>query len=305
MNGRGGSAAVAYRARLVAGPIAYRPMRADDLDAVHDVNLRAFDDLDRRLGVEYPGPPPARAAALLRLRHLLATDAGGAWVAERDGAVAGAALALVREGLWGLSLLVTDPGAQSLGVGRELLRLARAHGEGSRGQVILSSSDPRAVRAYARLGLALHPCLSAVGAPRGVAMPEAVRPGGAADLPLTEAVDRTVRGAAHGGDIVAMIEAGHTLLVAPERGYTLVKAGAVKLLAAFDDAAARTLLQGALAHTAAAGERAFVDWISASQPWAFGVCLDAGLELRPGTGCVFLGGEVGPFRPYLPSGAYL
>jgi hypothetical protein len=34
-------------------------------------------------------------------------------------------------------------------------------------------------------------------------------------------------------------------------------------------------------------------------------CLEAGLELRMDLGAVFLGGDVGPFVPYLPSGAYL
>src|SRR6185503_6059562 len=116
---------------------------------------------------------------------------------ERKGAVAGAAFALVREGLWGLSLLVVDPPAQSGGAGRELLRLAWEYGNGARGHVILSSTDPRAMRAYARLGLDAHPCLAARGAPRVAAPPE-VRAGGRSDLPLTEAVDRAVRGAAHG-----------------------------------------------------------------------------------------------------------
>ncbi len=32
--------------------------------------------------------------------------------------------------------------------------------------------------------------------------------------------------------------------------------------------------------------------------------LDAGLVLKPG-GAVFVRGDVGPFTPYLPSGAYL
>ena len=32
--------------------------------------------------------------------------------------------------------------------------------------------------------------------------------------------------------------------------------------------------------------------------------LDAGLALKPG-GAVFVRGDVGPFAPYLPSGAYL
>ena len=161
------------------------------------------------------------------------------------------------------------------------------------------------MRAYARLGLALHPCVSATGPPHGVAMPAEVRLGAAEDLPLTEAVDRAVRGAAHGADILALIEAGHTLLIAPERGYAVTRDGVVKLLAAFDEGGARTVLRGALALAAEAGESAFVDWITAWQPWAVDVCVDARLELRANAGCVFVGGDVGPFRPYLPSGAYL
>ena len=287
------------------GPIAYRPLREDDLEAVHESNTRAFEDLDRRLGDEYPGPPQPLEAALVRLRRLLTTDPGGAWVAERDGAVAGCALGLVREGLWGLSLLFTDPSAQSAGVGRELLARAHAYGEGARGRVILSSADPRAMRAYARLGLALHPSVSALGPPQDAAMPGEVRIGGPHDLPLTEAVDRSVRGGAHGADILAMLEAASELLVLPERGYAVVKSGELRLLAAFDEESAATLLRGALARAAEAGQPGFVNWITASQQWALGVCLDARLELRANTGAVFLAGDVGPFRPYLPNGAYL
>jgi hypothetical protein len=96
---------------------------------------------------------------------------------------------------------------------------------------------------------------------------------------------------------------GAELLVVPDRGYALAGRGAVRLLAATDDDAARDLLRAAIA-TAGAGE-AYVDWISSSQGWAVPVCLDAGLELQTGTGPVFTAGDVGPFAPYLPSGAYL
>ena len=48
-----------------------------------------------------------------------------------------------------------------------------------------------------------------------------------------------------------------------------------------------------------------VEWLTADQQWAIGVCVEARLELRSNSGAVFLGGDVGPFRPYLPSGAYL
>jgi predicted N-acetyltransferase YhbS len=289
----------------VPGPIAYRPLREDDLAAVHEVNSRAFSDLDRRFGGDYPGTPQPMEVALARLRRPMTTDPGGAWVAERDGAIVGCALAIVRDGLWGLSLLCVDPPAQSSGAGRELLARAFAHGAGARGHVILASPDARALRAYAQLGLALHPCISAAGPPRGVVMPAGVRDGHRGDLPLIEAVDRAVRGAPHAGDLVAMLDAGAHLLVAPDRGYAVVRDGHLRLVAAFDDDGARTVLRAALAHTAATGRPAFVEWLTSAQQWAVEVCVEARLELRDRGGAVFLGGDVGPFRPYLPSGAYL
>ena len=286
-------------------PVTYRPMREADLLAVHDVNLRAFADLDRRRGTPYPAAAPDKTVALLRLRRLLEADPGGAWVAEHDGAVAGAALALLREGLWGLSLLCVDPGAQSTGAGRELLARAHAYGNGARGHVILSSSDPRAMRAYARLGLELHPAVAATGVPQGIAAPPEVRPGGPGDLALTEAVDRAVRGAAHGEDILAMLKGGHELLVAPERGYAMLRGRQVRLLGAFDDDGARTVLRGALARVAERGESAHVEFLTARQQWAIDVCVEARLDLQADCGCVFTAGDVGPFTPYIPSGAYL
>ena len=279
--------------------VTYRPLREEDFAAVLAVNERAFDDL---VGRELPRP--ALEAAYGRYRRLLETDPGGAWVAERDGALVGAALGIVREGLWGLSLLIVDPPAQGAGAGRELLRLAWEHGNGARGRVILSSTDPRAMRAYSRLGLDAHPCLAARGRPRAVTPPE-VRAGDAADLPLTEAVDRAVRGAAHGGDITTMLDTGASLLVLPERGYAVLSGGRVRMCAAYDEQSARTVLLGALARIAAAGEEAEVEWLSGRQQWAIRVCVETGLSLDADEGCVFLGGDVGPFAPYLPSGAYL
>ena len=66
-----------------------------------------------------------------------------------------------------------------------------------------------------------------------------------------------------------------------------------------------TCLRAVLARFRRAGQRAVVEWITSAQGWAVDVCVEAGLELRTGAGAVFLGGDVGPFRPYLPSGAYL
>ena len=133
-------------------------------------------------------------------------------------------------------------------------------------------------------------------------MPVGVRSGTSGDLELTVAVDRKVRGAAHGSDIGALLQSGSELLVLAGRGYAVVREGQVRLLVAVEEDAAATLLRAAL--VAARGGEVSVDWITAAQNWAVAVCLDAGLDLES-SGAAFLGGDVGPFTPYLPNGAYL
>jgi GNAT superfamily N-acetyltransferase len=285
----------------VPGP-SVRPLEAADIDPVLDLSVEAFQDLNRRLG-EPPEPPGPIAAGRVRMRRLLATDPGGAWVAERRGRVVGCSLGIVRDGLWGLSLLVVGPDAQSSGVGRELLARAWEYGRDASGWIVLAWRDPRALRSYARLGLHLHPALAARGRPRRVTRPPEVRRGSLADLPLTAEVDIAIRGAAHGDDLVALLESGGDLLVLPERGYAVVRDGAIRLLAARDEDGAVALLRACLA--AAGAREASVEWITSAQSWAVAPCLEAGLELRMDLGAVFLAGDVGPFVPSLPSGAYL
>jgi GNAT superfamily N-acetyltransferase len=279
-------------------------MTEDDVAAVHDLAVTTFEDLSRRLH-EPAGPRPDPLTAHMRQRHLLRTDPAGAWVAEDERGISGCALAIRREDVWGLSLLIVRPGLQSTGVGGRLLRRANEYADGARGRIILSSPDPRAIRAYSRLGLETHPCLAAKGKPKVVADPSATREGSHADLPFTEVVDRHVRGAAHGADIGVQLDMGQTLLIAPDRGYAVVGVadGELRLLAAFDDDGARELLRAALARI---GDReAFVSWLSAKQQWAIEECRDAGLELQANSGAVFVDGDVGPFTPYIPSGAFL
>jgi GNAT superfamily N-acetyltransferase len=279
-----------------------RPLEPRDVDAVHDVMTAAFQDLNVRMN-EPPEPEGPIAGSRVRVGRCLATDPGGAWVAERDGEVVGCALAILREGVWGLSLLVVRPDAQSSGAGRELLARSWEYGRDARGWIVLASRDPRALRSYSRLGLALHPAVAARGRVDGIAAPPEVRVGGRDDLPLTEAVDRAVRGAAHGEDLLSLTQLGGELLVLPERGYVVVRDGSIRTLAALDDDAAATLLRAALAR--AGDHEASVEWITSGQNWAIAPCLDAGLEIRVDVGGVFLAGDVGPFRPYLPGGAYL
>lgn len=278
-----------------------RPMSVEDVPEVHDLNVLTFEALDASRG-EAPEPRPDPATVAIRYRHFVEHDPEGSWVATHDGRVVGCALALRREHLWGLSLLIVHPDQQSSGTGSALLRRAHAYAAGARGRIIMASPDPRALRAYFRLGLDFHPAASADGVPK-VSAPDGVRDGDLSDLPLTETVDRHVRGAAHGEDIAVLLAMGATLLIAPERGYAVLKPeGGVRLLAALDEDAAAALLRAALAR--AEGEVG-VHWLTAKQQWAVAVCVEAGLELSLGMGAVFTSGEVGSFTPYLPSGAFL
>jgi GNAT superfamily N-acetyltransferase len=125
-------------------------MTAADAPAVHELAVGAFNDLDERFGRPLPPPPATPEAAYIRFRHLVASDPGGAVVAERDGQLLGASVALIREGIWGLSMLAVRPGAQSGRIGSSLLSRALEYGASARGGIILSSDDPRAMRAYPR-----------------------------------------------------------------------------------------------------------------------------------------------------------
>jgi GNAT superfamily N-acetyltransferase len=278
-----------------------RPMREDDADAAIELAVVTFEAYahSRR---EPPDPRPDPAAVRPRYTDLIRRDPAGAWVAEHDGRLVAAALAIRREDVWGLSLLVVHPDFQSAGLGRELLGRAHAYADGARGRIILSSSDPRALRAYARLGLTGAPCFAASGTPRGVREPAGIRAATPDDQPFLDAVSRHVRGAAHGADMASFRAMGAEILVAPERGYAVLRESGLRQLAAFDAAGAQDLLRAALAR--ARGETR-IEWLSERQAWAIPVCLDAGLRLLTDAGAVWLDGDVGPFSPYLPSGAFL
>ncbi|HEX4082667.1 MAG TPA: hypothetical protein VHX40_06840, partial [Acidimicrobiales bacterium] len=81
-----------------------RPLTEADVEAAGQVQVAAFDDLDRRLGDAVPAISEARWARVHgRIRHFLTHDPGGSWVSTSDdGEVTGVALASVRGDLWGL-----------------------------------------------------------------------------------------------------------------------------------------------------------------------------------------------------------
>jgi GNAT superfamily N-acetyltransferase len=241
-----------------------------------------------------------------RIAHLQRTDPEGAWVADDDGEIVGLSLALVREGVWGLSLFGVHPDHQSRGIGRRLLGATLRYAEGCRGAIILSTTDPRAMRRYALAGFAVLPAITFAGVVDRSAIPGGLRtrPGSAADdRELCDAVSRHVRGAAHGPDLEAMERGEATLLVHDDGGWAAVRDGSLALLAARDDAIATDLLWSAMA-ASKPGETIHVDFVRAGHDWAVQACLAARLTIGP-EGPVFVRGDVGPFKPYLPSGAYL
>lgn len=242
-----------------------------------------------------------------RVAHLLETDPDGAWVAEGvDGAIVGVALSIVREGVWGLSLLGVDPDRQSQGVGRGLLKGSLRTLEGCRGGIILATTDPRAMRSYFRAGFRLVPCVAAAGQVNRSRIPAGLRtrPGTLEDdRAVIDAASRFARGASHAPDVETLRAAGCELLVHDDGGWAMARDGSPVVLAARSDDVARDLLWSCLA-SGPAGGTVHVDFIAHDNDWAIEVALDMGLSLTP-EGPVFVRGETGTLAPYLPSGAYL
>jgi GNAT superfamily N-acetyltransferase len=257
-----------------------------------------------------PSDPAARAEhtrrGRLRVGHLRDRDPAGAWVAELEGEIVGTALALIREGIWGLSLFGVKPGLQGQGIGAQLLAGALRAAESCRAAIILSSSDPRAMRRYFRAGFRVRPCLAAAGELNRSRIPAGLmaRPGDLdADRDTIDTASRHVRSASHAEDVPALLATGHELFVIAGRGWAAARDGWPAIVAAIDEAAAIDLTWSSLA-TGDPGAPVHIDFISQGNDWAVALALDAGLSLTP-DGPTFVRGELGPLAPYLPSGAYL
>jgi len=285
-----------------------RPLRADEADDVYDVTTDAFAAAAERA---HDDPPQADermlAAHRRRIAHSVAHDAGGCWAAERDGRLIGAAIALLREDLWILSLLMVRGEAQGQGVGRELMRHALAYAGDRPDGIIAASLDPFAWRRYWAAGFRLLPAALAKGAVRRAAIPAVagVRPGRPEDYELCADLGRRMRGASHGPDLAFLAEGpdgGFWVSDgAGDRGFVMTFKGSPALLAADQPATAQRLLWTALAESDGDVATYFV---TGEQGWAFDVFFRAGLLVRPGT-AVFTRGRLGAMHPYLPNGPFL
>ena len=273
-----------------------RPLLPADVPASRQVTYDAL----HALGLEMPESTPENVArGQARIAHLQQTDPCSAWVAEAAGEVVGCALALVREGMWFLSLLMVDPAHQGKGLGRELLDASLT--TSTNRSWILATTDPAALRRYRRAGFDLVPCVTATGAVDRSLIPAlpGVREGTwAGDGELVDDVTRHLRGAGLTEDLPYLERLGMRLLIA-DGGYAILRQQGLASLGARDPRTAQSLLWAVLAQTA---DKAEIDWLAHDQQWAIDVCLDARLPLLKAEGHVFLRGQP-PMSPYLPNGA--
>ena len=282
-------------------------MTATDADGVYRTSSEALSATaeERQRVMSRSAEEVARRRE--RYHHFLEHDPEGAWVAVDGDRVAGVALALVREGVWVLSLFAVSEEYRNEGLGRGLLDRALLYAEGCRGAMIASSTHPAAMRRYALAGFTLRPTLMASGKVRRESLPAdlGTRAGTEADLELAAGVDRRVRGAAHGPDLEFALRTGARLLVAESpagSGYAVVWEGSPALLAATTPETAIDLLWSCLAKSD--GSDVEMHWITGNQNWAVPVVLKAGLSLSP-AGPICVRGKLGPLTPYLPSGPFL
>lgn len=280
-----------------------RPLLPSDAVAARSVTWRALYDLDSRLGDPVQELTPALVQrSESRILHLQATDPDSAWVAEVDGEVVGCALALVRDGMWFLSLLMVDPEHQGRGLGRQLLDAA-LQTAGDRAW-LLATADPAALRRYQKAGFELHAGYAARGVVDRTRVPavQGVRVGSCdSDADLIDAVTRGRRGAGLDPDLPYLISRDVPLVVVdgPQgQGFALLRPDGVMWLGATTEDAARRLLWTALGETSGEVE---VDFLTANQQWAIDVSLQAGLSLT-GRASTCLRGQP-PMDLYLPSGA--
>jgi GNAT superfamily N-acetyltransferase len=284
-----------------------RTMTVEDAPAAERVTAIGFHELDTRMSRRsWPDPelrPPERAANwVVRARHLVATDPGGCWVAERDGEMLGVAVSFVREKLWLLASYAVVPEAQGLGLGKALLAPALEYGRGCLRGMLNASSDHKALRRYHAAGFRLHPQMFVRGTPDRSQIPvvEKIREGTENDMDLMDSVDRRTRGAAHGADHQLLMRQFRLVVseTSSAQGYAYLDNG-VALLAATDRRTASRLMWEAIA----SGDDVLVGHITPENAWAVDIGLAARLELHQ-EGYLALR-NMRPPTPYLPHGALM
>jgi len=166
-----------------------RPMTPADVGACLGVFFASLNELFARWN--QPSLPPDEGSGLASFFGELAFGHGGrAWVAARpDGDLAGFGIALEREATWYLSFLFVEPGIQTAGVGRGLLRRllpkpgSPAAAPGALHHTCIDALQPISAGLYATFGMLPRvPIYEVLGRPRPGAL--APLPGGIVAVPF-------------------------------------------------------------------------------------------------------------------------
>jgi GNAT superfamily N-acetyltransferase len=284
-----------------------RRMTVEDAPRAERVTAIGFHELDTRMSRRsWPDPqlrPADRGARWVdRARHLIGTDPGGCWVAERDDELLGVVVSFVREKMWLLGSYAVVPASQGLGLGKALLAPALEYGRGCLRGMLNASSDPKALRRYHAAGFTLHPQMFLRGTPDRSQIPiaEHLREGTESDIDLMDSVDRRTRGAAHGPDHQLLLRQFRLVVseTSSAQGYAYVDNG-IALLAATDRRTAARLMWEAIASS----EDVLIGHITPENRWAVDVGLAARLELHQ-EGYQALR-NMRPPKQYLPHGALM
>jgi GNAT superfamily N-acetyltransferase len=188
--------------------LAFRHASAADLAACGAIWRRSINDYIGRLG--QPEIPDELGPITRLYAHLQVTDPARFVVAvtpdpaEADGErVVAFALAVVRDGVWFLSMLFVLPEVQSTGVGRALLeRVLPDPVDGLRRATGTDSAQPISNALYASYGLVPRmPLLNLIGLPE---RPEAFEPLPAGVTPV--AFDDLAGGAGGHAELVAIVD---------------------------------------------------------------------------------------------------
>lgn len=251
------------------------------------------------------GPGPDRRdhdAVTRRFRHAIERAHPASRLAfDARGALIAATIISPRGHLLILSLAIVAEEHQGRGLARTMLAGFPEARPGTN-RVVMSSTDPKAMRRYARLGLGVHPCLAACGIlrPGAVERPrEAERCSPLEGAQILDAIAREARGEPYGDDIAMWEDQGDTLHLIGDQAAAIQNGGVIRIVVARSEAAAQAVLRAAM-DGVPPGETVHVRHIRSGQDWAVRAALDAGLPLSP-EGPLFSDGPLGRF--HLPTGS--
>lgn len=271
----------------MSGEVEYRAMKARDAEAVVAVMSAATASL--QFNCPLPRPDQTlRERQIGLLEALLTEPRTSAHVAAIGNRLVGMGVAIRQSAVWGLSTLFVSPECHGLRIGSTLLARTREGNRDASFGLITSSHDPKAIRAYSRLGFELIPAMGAAGNVDLALLPAPphVATGGRGDLGIVAEVDQRLRSGSRASAAGFLLDQGAELLVAESgsaRGFAVhlggrpLFDGSPLILGADTQQLAEELFTAMLRATV--GAPVAVYFLTHRQQWALRLAMRAGLDL--------------------------